>query len=92
MTGYNTSKDYKKLKELLDKGFTIIYLWRHDTTSRLFADIARKFVAKDGMVIYDFSGWTNIPRRSKMTFEEYCSNIGLGGLEFIIPDENDNRQ
>lgn len=91
MTGYNTSKDYKKLKELLDKGWTIVYLWRHDTAGRLFADIAKKVIAKDGMVIYDLSGWTYIPETTDRSFEEYCSNIGLNGLSFIIPENNDNR-
>ena len=87
MTGYNTSKDYKKLKELLDKGWKIVYLWCHNTTHNHFADIVRKVIAKDGMVLYDFSGWTYIPGQSKITFDEYCSNIGLAGIEFIMPND-----
>ena len=88
MKGYTTSKDYKHLKELLDKGYTVVLLWVHDTTLRTFADLASRIAPIPGGVEgywYSLGTWSYFPTINKESFEEYCKNIGIS---FILPKED----
>ena len=87
MKGYRTSKDYKKLKELLDKGYIVVLLWVHDATSNLFAGIARRVPHIQGGVDgdwYSLDSWSYFPTINRETFEEYCQGRGF---TFILPEE-----
>lgn len=87
MKGYKTSKDYKKLKELLDNGYTVVVLWVHSTTRRLFAGIARRVPHIQGGVDgdwYSLDSWSYFPTIDKAPFEEKCKSVGFS---FIEPEE-----
>lgn len=87
LKGYKVSKDYKRLKELLDNGYTVVVLWVHDTTGNVFAGIAKRVPPVKGGVEgnwYSLDSWNYFPTIEKKSFEEKCESIGFS---FIEPDE-----
>lgn len=78
MKGYKTSKDYKRLKELLDEGHKIIVLYPSDFSQRFpLATVA--FKCKDGS--YCVAG--NSP-----SFEDVVHHCESNNIEFIEPTED----
>lgn len=89
-TSYKTSKDYKRLKELLDKGYDVIciadYLWNGTPVSR---DICHAFRSND---TYRFiargieynSYWPDMAHYE--SFEDACE---VSNIEFIEPTEEE---
>ena len=78
--GYKTSRDYGRLKGLLDKGYYIVILWVHDTTNNLFSDIARRVPHVDGGVDgdwYSVGVWSYFPTINKEAFEDFCKGKGF---------------
>lgn len=90
MKGYKTSKDYGRLKELLDAGHQVVIVWQHSTTLRLFSGIAEKHVSRDALnyttVGYHLDAWSWFPQSSRESFEDKCKAIGF---EYIVPEEAD---
>jgi len=84
MRGYKLSKDYKLLKELLDKGYKIIMVQHTNyglpllSVSHYHAESKRYYLA--GLHI-----WSEEDGRFG-TFEEYCNDWGI---EFIEPPEEE---
>ena len=91
MEGYKTSRDYKHLKELLDKGQQVIIVWTHSTTSKLFSGIAEKHISRDAFnyttVGYHLDALSWFPESSRESFEDKCKAIGF---EYIVPEEADD--
>lgn len=82
---YNLSEDYTKLKELLDKDQEIVFIWQHDTTLRVFSEIAKRIEPIPGGVDgpwYSLGPWHYFPTINKESFEEKCKYIGLS---YLIP-------
>ena len=85
--GYRTSADYTKLKELLDNGYTVVLVYIHDASRRLFSDIAKRISHIPGGVDgdwYSLGCWSYFPTVDKMNFEDYCKS---NGFSFILPEE-----
>lgn len=94
--GYKWSRDYKRLKHLLDDGYEVVCLidydfWR-DKTHPMSRDIcrARKF-GTDGTSEHDYyafssrgQGYGDIYRDDRYDFADYC---GAWNVEFIDIDE-----
>lgn len=79
MKGYNTSKDYKRLKELLDKGYEVIVY-----ANGMGIHLSYKYVFQDGETVkYDFGGFTIFSSR----FERLEEILTEKQLEFIEPTE-----
>lgn len=77
MKGYKTSKDYKRLKELLDKGYKVICLWTQNNLYPPRISFAEKI--KD---YYAVANWTC--RVESKDFDLFCE---IRQVEFIEPDE-----
>lgn len=87
MKGYKTSKDYGRLKELLDADYIVVVLWVHDATKNLFSDIARRVSHIQGGVDgdwYSIGVWSYFPTINRESFEDYCASKGFS---FIVPEE-----
>ena len=94
MKGYKTSKDYKRLKELLDKGYEVVCFTTYDFNKHnpghktlMTTDICK------GMLLggwYHFSArgieyctyWPEMNRYA--SFDDMCKN---NNIEFIEPTE-----
>ena len=86
MKGYKISKDYKHLKELLDKDYKVVLVYRHDTTQRIFSGIANRVSPISGGVNgfwYSLDCWSFFPTINKESFEDYCA---CKGFSFIVPE------
>lgn len=86
MKGYKTSKDFKRLRELLDKGQEVIVIYPDE-------DIVHqmRFAWKrPGGVYYLGNGrhyaTASLAEESFYSFERACKNIGI---EFIEPNEEE---
>jgi hypothetical protein len=85
---YKTSKDYARLKELLDAGYYIVCFIRYDASDTMtFHDICLARRIDSGDVGYEFSSrgisyLTYFPKYHNFTFEEICKT---DGVEFIEP-------
>jgi len=83
MKGYRTSKDYKRLKELLDKGYEIVCFIDLGYTDRKYTNLARKQMVQ-GVDAYNIIGfWYH---RNTKEFERACVAYDI---EFIEPTEED---
>lgn len=96
MEGYKTSKDYKHLKELVDKGYRVVCFTTYDFNEHykggkdyyesLVTDICRAY--KDGDWYYitargiEYGSYWEGMYRYK-SFEEMCEN---NNIEYIEPD------
>ena len=84
LKGYKTSQDFKRLKELLDAGYWIIILWRHDPMGTLFPEIARKVPHIDGGVDgdwYSIGTWGYFPTINTDPFEVAVARYGISYVE-----------
>lgn len=89
MKGYKTSKDYKRLKELLDNGYTVVCFTTRDFFSHVC--LARLLYKGTKNEEYSFfcrgtsfiNYWTHGIKYS-YTLEELCA---AQNIEFIEPDE-----
>lgn len=80
LKGYRTSRDFTRLKELLDNGYRVVILWEHDTTKNIFPDIARRVPHIDGGVDGDWYSvgiWSYFPTLNTDPFEVFCTRIGF---------------
>ena len=101
MKGYKTSKDYKRLKELLDAGYSVVcfttYDWRwlelepHEPMMVTDVCMARLLERDSEYAHYGIScrgtGFLDywIHDTNKRSFEEECE---LQNIEFIEPNED----
>ena len=88
LKGYKTSRDFSRLKELLDNGYWVVILWEHDTTKNIFPDIARRVPHIDGGVDgdwYSIGFWGYFPTINTDPFEVFCKRIGF---TYIDPKED----
>jgi len=88
MKGYKTSKDYKRLKELLDKGYVVIciadYNWGNGHASRDICRACREdetYRISSRGIEYN-SYWPGMHRYE--SFEDACKD---SHIEFIEPTE-----
>ena len=84
---YNTSNDYKRLKELLDGGNIVVILWVHVPTMRLFSGIAKRVEPIRGGIKtpwYSIDCWIYCPTMNKETFDEFCKKKQF---VFIVPNK-----
>lgn len=85
---YKTSKNYARLKELLDAGHYIVCFIRFDASDTMtFHDICLARRISSGDAGYEFSSrgisyLTYFPKYHNFTFEEICET---DGVEFIEP-------
>ena len=87
LKGYRTSKDFTRLKKLLDSGHTVVILWVHDTTKNLFSDLARRVPHIDGGVDgdwYSLGSWGYFPTLNSDPFECFCARLGFS---YIDPED-----
>jgi len=88
MRGYKTSKDYKLLRELLDKGCQVVILWNESEDGYTFpkAFVGRKGTIK-GYEKYYYLGaltWSeDYINGAGWDFEPYCK---AHKIEFIVPE------
>lgn len=81
--GYKTSKDYKRLKELLDKGFDVICFCKYGDE---YKDLCHAYNDEDWYRIssrcIEYNAyWKDMHRYS--SFEEMCKD---SDIEFIEPN------
>ena len=82
MNGYKTSRDYRRLKELLDEGREVVCFTELTPTERKYAHIARKQVVQ-GVQAYNMAGfWIN------RTLDSFVRSCTIYDVEFIEPDKN----
>ena len=85
---YKTSKDYARLKELLDAGYYVVCFIHYDPqgTKYKFQDICIAEKRKDG---YEFfargNGYLSIYEEWGDKFKELCED---SGVEFVEPTKN----
>lgn len=93
MKGYKTSKDYRRLKELLDSGMEVICLGIIEDPHMTFARVASYHAARedeeDGHIPEHYA----LPRRDVFVeegedFETICE---YSNIEFIEPTEGGER-
>lgn len=80
MKGYKTSKDYTRLKELLDMGYKVICLWSQADLYSPIISIAEKI--RGDIDYYAVANWT-CSTESK-DFALFCE---LRQVEFIEPND-----
>lgn len=80
MKGYKTSKDYKQLKELLDKGYKVICLWTYANFYPPTISIAEKI--RGDIDYYSVANWTCSVESKEFAF--FCE---LRQVEFLEPNE-----
>ena len=98
MKGYKTSRDYKRLKELLDQGYDVVCFCTYDFNENwkdkegyhemIVTDICRARRTRDNWYHIGARGleygtyWEDMNRYD--SFEKMCENINI---EFIEPTE-----
>lgn len=90
MKGYKTSKDYKKLKKLIDEGLRIICLVPYDETSEeatcvCTASLYQGWYHISSLGVEYGTYWPEMHRYK--SFEDMCENIRV---EFIEPNEENH--
>ena len=85
--GYKTSRDYTKLKELLDSDYSVILVWIHSTTLYAYAEVAHRVFPIPGGVDgywYNLGIWNYFPGVNRESFEDYCKKQGFF---YIVPQD-----
>ena len=84
---YKTSRDYTKLKELLDSDYSVILVWIHSTTLYAYAEVAHRVPPVPGGVDgywYHLGIWSYFPGINRESFEDFCKKQGFF---YIVPQD-----
>lgn len=90
MNGYKTSQDFNLFKKLLDEGYSIIIIWRHDITKNFFAAVTQKIKGNGVADWYDLGEWTYFPGIDYGTLEDKWNYlVKTYDYKFVVPEMED---